>query len=80
MEVGYPPRERKLWIPSMDMKGGDRREAINIIEMMKDENLGVMRLYRSLIIECSHFMNELQVAVISYSSAYFHIWTSLSLN
>lgn len=37
MEVGYPPRERKLWIPSIEMNGGDEREAINIIEMMKDE-------------------------------------------
>lgn len=36
-EVGYPPRERKLWIPSMAMKGGEGREAMDRIEMMRDQ-------------------------------------------
>ena len=28
LEVGYLPMQRKLWIPSMGMNGGEGRDAI----------------------------------------------------
>lgn len=37
MEVGYPPRERKLWMPSTETKGGDGREAMDEFRGRRDQ-------------------------------------------